>query len=201
MTSATPAGQIDPELRAKQIEAINQVFALFRLNFHNQFYAAYPDSEQVNLIKRLWLEALGEFSPEVILRGAKYAIEHSEYLPTLKRMIEGCQHCLVDGDLPDARSAFIEACDRPSPKQAQAWSHPIVYFAGRDSDWFFLANNPESLTWPVFKKHYDAYLLRLNRGEQFVIPAQAELPEPTHSAMTLDDRREALHRLREETGL
>ncbi|MEY3007950.1 MAG: hypothetical protein RI942_2292, partial [Pseudomonadota bacterium] len=30
--------------REDYVEAINQVFALFRLNYHNQYYAAYPDA-------------------------------------------------------------------------------------------------------------------------------------------------------------
>lgn len=200
-TSATPAGQTDPEQRAKLVEAINQVFALFRLNFHNQFYAAYSDSEQLNLIKRLWLETLVEFSPDVILRGAKHAIETSEYLPTLNRMRESCQHCLVSQGVPSPRAAYLEACDKPSPKHEQQWTHPIVYFAGRDSDWFFLANNPEAKTWPVFEKHYQGYLLRLSRGECFELPEVAELPKPETAPMTDEQRQNALAALREEVGL
>ena len=114
------------------------MFALFRLNYHNQFYAAYPDNEQLNQAKRLWLEALADYPAEQVLRGAKTAIENNDYLPTLAKMLECCVQALGEMGLPDARSAYLEACRAGSPKSAQPWSHPAVYLAGRDSDWVFL---------------------------------------------------------------
>jgi hypothetical protein len=141
-TSPTPAGQTDPTAPpdSQLIEAINQVFALFRLNYHNQYYAAWSDAEQVKQVKRLWLEALDAYPTAVILRAAQHAIEHSDYLPTLNRMIEACRHCLSDLGLPSPYDAYRQACLAPSPKTDAAWQHPAVYLAGRDSDWFFLAN-------------------------------------------------------------
>ena len=37
------------------------MFALFRLNYHNQYYAAFPDAEQLKQIKKLWLDALRDY--------------------------------------------------------------------------------------------------------------------------------------------
>ena len=46
--------------REDYVEAINQIFALFRLNYHNQYYSAYPDAEQVNQVKKLcWVRKPG----------------------------------------------------------------------------------------------------------------------------------------------
>ena len=116
-TSPTAAGQTERRPPGDgHIDAINQVFALFRLNYHNQYYAAYPDDTQLKQIKKLWLESLGHYPVEQILLGAKYAIEHSDYLPTLHRMIESCQQCLVELGLPAPREAYEEACNAPSPK-------------------------------------------------------------------------------------
>ena len=75
----------------KRQDAINQVFALFRINFHNQYHAAFGDTQLLNQAKKLWLESLGHFSAEQILRGARQVIEHSDYLPTLNRMIVNCE--------------------------------------------------------------------------------------------------------------
>ena len=72
------------------------MFALFRLNYHNQYYAAWSDSQQLGQVKRLWLEALSGFSADLILRGARRAIEGSEYLPTLKRMLGSCAEALAE---------------------------------------------------------------------------------------------------------
>lgn len=202
-TSPTQAGQSDQsaEDRAQRIEALNQVFALFRLNFNNQFYAAFPDSEQLNQVKRLWLDTLAEFPPEVLLRGAKVAIEQSEYLPTLHRMIESCQRGLSDFGLPSPRDAYLEACNATSPKQDFSWSHPAIYLAGRDSDWFFLANNTENLTWPVFREHYQKYVKRALGGEQFVIPERKALEQQPSTPMDTEARKAALKELRAKTSL
>jgi len=177
------------------------VFALFRLNYHNQYYAAFPDAGQLNQIKKLWLESLADFPVEQILRGARHAIEHSEYLPTLNRMLECCQQGLSDLGLPSPHDAYMEACRAPSPKSAQRWSHPAVYLAGRDSDWFFLANNTERTSWPVFKEHYQAYCTRVLRGEQLSIPEPQALEESKARPLSKAQQIEALHNLREETGL
>ena len=112
-TSPTPPGQTEAhrETGTAHVEAINQVFALFRLNYHNQYYAAYPDAEQLSQIKKLWLESLKDYPVEQILRGARHAIAHSEYLPTLNRMLECCQQGLADIGLPTAHDAYLEACN------------------------------------------------------------------------------------------
>jgi hypothetical protein len=191
-TSPTAAGP-SREVSEEQIDTINQVFALFRLNYHNQFYAAYPDNEQLNQVKKLWLDALAGFPTQQILRGAKHAIETSEYLPTLNKMLECCHQSLGEYGLPDARSAYVEACRAGSPKSAQAWTHPAIYLAGRDSDWFFLANNTEYLTWPVFRDRYRQYCGRVMAGETLEVPAPAALPAREH---TLSSREQALAELK-----
>ncbi|HEY6130899.1 MAG TPA: replication protein P, partial [Halioglobus sp.] len=86
------------------------MFTLFMLNYHNQFHAAYPKDTYLVQVKRLWLEALSDFPIEQILKGARHAIEHSEYLPTLNRMLECCQQGLADLGLPHAHDAYVEAC-------------------------------------------------------------------------------------------
>ena len=51
----TPA---DPQL----IDAINQVFALFQVNYHNQYYSAFGNStNSENMAKKLWLGKLKSF--------------------------------------------------------------------------------------------------------------------------------------------
>ena len=200
-SSATPAGQTEHHDKQALVESINQVFALFRLNYHNQFLAAYPDSEQLGMIMRLWRDALSIYAPETILAAGRHAIESSDYLPTLNRMLGCCHQVLGEKGLPGPRDAFLEACTKPSPKHEQAWSHPLVYFAGRDSDWFYLANNAEKDTFPVFKKHYDSWLARFNRGELIELPQHAELPKAGDVAMTETARREAIAALRKELAL
>ena len=203
-TSPTAAGRTEPGSNTSTeaaeealVDAINQVFALFRLNYHNQFYAAYPDSGQLNQVKKLWLEALRGFPVEQVLRGARHAIETSEYLPTLNRMLESCRESLAHFGLPDARAAFQEACRRPSPKSAQPWSHPAVYFAGRDADWFFLSSEPEPVTWPVFQAAYNHWCGRVMAGEELRIEAPAALPESSGEPSSREDALAELAKIRD----
>jgi hypothetical protein len=202
-TSQTPHGQTDrsDSDAAAHVEAINQVFALFRLNYHNQYYAAFPDAEQVKQIKKLWLDSLADYPVEHILKGAKHAIEHSEYLPTLNRMHECCRETLIEFGLPAAKDAYREACMAGDPKSAQPWSHPAVYLAGRDSNWYFLANNVEKLTWPVFRDHYERYCTRALRGEQLSVPAPAALHKDEPAPLSPQEQQQRLKKLREEIGL
>ena len=202
-TSATQAGsdRVSEDDHGTLIEAINQVFALFRLNYNNQYYAAWSDAEQLRQVKRLWLEALNEFPSEIILRGARVAIENSDYLPTLNKMLQCCRTSLEAFGLPDPRQAYLEACLATSPKLSFNWSHPAVYFAGRDSDWFFLANNPESTTWPIFQKHYEKWLLKAVRGESLTLPQQPELAHERPVALDPQAQKDALAALRKDIGL
>jgi hypothetical protein len=203
-TSPTHPGQTERHRRAAteaHVEALNQIFALFRLNYHNQYYAAFPDAEQLRQIKKLWLESLADYPVEHILKGARHAIENSEYLPTLNRMLECCQQGLAELGLPPAYDAYMEACRAASPKSAQRWSHPAVYLAGRDSDWFFLANNTERTTWPVFKAHYDDYCARVLRGEKLTIPEPAALEKKPQAPLASEEQLARLQQLRQQTGL
>ncbi|MCZ6830252.1 MAG: replication protein P [Gammaproteobacteria bacterium] len=196
-TSPTAAGP-SREISEQQIDTINQVFALFRLNYHNQFYAAYPDNEQLNQVKKLWLDALASFPTAQVLRGAKHTIETSEYLPTLNKMLECCHQSLRDYGLPDARRAYLEACRAGTPKSAQAWSHAAVYLAGRDADWFFLANNTENLTWPVFRDRYREYCGRIMAGEMLEVPAPEALPAQEHRVSSREQALAELKKIKEK---
>ena len=186
-----------PEL----VDAINQVFALFRINYHNQYHSAFGDVNTVNQAKRLWVESLQRFAPETILRAAKQAIEQSDYLPTLHKMLTYCRGTPQQHGLPDVHSAYMEACRAPSPKAEQKWSHAAVYHAGRESDWFFLANNPERLTFPVFREHYQRLCEKVVAGETLPEPEMKRLPEQSATTLSKEENLERLHKLREEMGL
>ena len=69
------ASPINPKL----VDAINQVFALFQVNYHNQYYSAFGDNtKSENLAKKLWLNKLDHFSSETICGAAEKIIAESE---------------------------------------------------------------------------------------------------------------------------
>ena len=182
------------------IDAINQVFALFKLNYHNQFYKAFNNTQDLNSTKRLWLDTLSRFSPEVMLRAAKSVIETSEYLPTLRTMICHCEAQTNTG-LPDAHAAYIEACRAPTPKSEANWSHLAVYYAGKASDWYFLQTNSESVAFPVFKQEYEKVCQKVMTGEQLAQPVTKQLPEKIESTLSKSENLKHLASLKDALDL
>jgi hypothetical protein len=158
------------QAEADLIDAINQAFALFQINYHNQYFSAFADNKKSeDLAKKLWLSRLSNFSADTICKASEKIISENEYLPTLFVMIEACKATEMPAGVPTARQAYIEACTKPSPKVMQRWSSPIVYLSGRDSGWYLLAHTPEHQALPIFAAHYEGYCKSLLNGEIFEI--------------------------------
>lgn len=165
------------------------MFTLFRLNYHNQYYSAYPDTEQLNQNKKLWLDSLSKYAPEQILRAAKVAIEECEYLPNLHRMNELCRTQGPGGDLPSAHDAYLEACNAPSPKAAYNWSHAAVYHAALESSWYMLMNETENKAFPIFEKKYRDICNRVLAGEEFVVEPPQLLEDQPKPALSREENK------------
>ncbi len=177
------------------------MFALFRINYHNQYYSAFKDNELLNQARRLWLNSLAQFAPETILRGARKVIEESEYLPTLNRMIRACQGNPEAFGLVDAHQAYVEACRAPSPKAAHQWSHPAVYHAGCASDWYFLASNSEKVAFPIFERHYLKLCERVMNGTELPAPNVPALPETIETPLSKEENAKRMEALRKQLDL
>lgn len=177
------------------------MFALFRINYHNQYYAAFKDNELLNQARRLWLNSLAQFAPETILRGARKVIEESEYLPTLHRMIRACQGEPSKFGLVDAHQAYVEACRAPSPKAAYAWSHPAVYHAGCASDWYFLTTNSEKVAFPIFERHYLKLCEQVMNGASLPAPNVPALPETIERPLSKEENAKRMEELRKQLDL
>ncbi|HEY7773803.1 MAG TPA: replication protein P [Marinagarivorans sp.] len=189
----TEAGPIDQKpRREQQIDAINQVFALFRLNYHAQFFKAFATEAELTQIKKLWLSELSRFAPGVMLRAAKSILESSDFLPTLHTMIRHCEAHSDSASLPDAHSAYLEACRAPSPKSRYRWSHPAVYHAGKACDWYFLQTSAEHTAYPIFKKKYQDVCDRVRAGEELKLEPEAAVE---HKPKAQPNKEEGLKKL------
>lgn len=199
MRSPTEAGHpksssVDPKL----IDAINQVFALFQINYHNQYFSAFGDNtKSEQLAKNLWLNKLSQFSSETICAAAEKIIAENDYLPTLHKMLEACRNTAMPDGLPSPRGAYREACNTPSPKSAHHWSHPIVYLAGRECGWHTLANEVEQKAFPLFEQIYLAYCDRLLGGEEFTVEPPQALPETVSVTASNAHNRKQLKKLQQ----
>jgi len=189
------------EFTSDHLDAINQVFAEFRLAFHNQFLRAFPNDKELMMAKQLWLHALSDIPPTRLRAGARRAIRSSDYLPTIHSLRNFCDPKPSELGLPEAHAAYVEACRAAQPKNIQPWSHPIVYEAGKNSDWFFLANSPESLAFPVYKRNYELLIERVLNGENLSMPIPKALPEEIGTPLSLEERKSRLKHLRETLGI
>jgi replication protein P len=189
------------EPSAEHVDAINQIFTELELAYHNQFRRAFPDATQLGMAKQLWLHTLCDLSPLRLRAGVRRAIKSSEYLPSLHTLREYCDPQPQELGLPDVHAAYIEACRAASPKREQRWSHAIVYRAGMESDWFFLANNPESVALPVFKRNYELLIERLLNGENLDVPIPKALPEEISRPLARSEQKKRLQQLRTALGI
>jgi hypothetical protein len=186
---------------ADLVDAINQAFALFQINYHNQYFSAFGDNKRSeDLAKKLWLGKLINFSANTICKAAEKIISENEYLPTLYIMIEACKVTEMPEGLPTAREAYIEACTKPSPKAKQRWSNPIVYLSGRDSGWYLLSNAAEYQALPVFTAIYEGYCKALLLGETFEINKTADATDSRLTPASEAVSEEQLNKLKQLFG-
>jgi len=147
------------------VDAINQIFAEFEFAYHNQFHKAFATAESLVIAKKYWLSSLEQYSPTQIVLAAKRVIKTQDYLPYIAALVRACEEGFELFGLPAARQAYIEACSAPSPKSQYNWSHEAVYFAGKASGWYLLANEVEAKAFPVFDYNYKLFCQRVMRGE------------------------------------
>jgi hypothetical protein len=81
-----------------------------------------------------------------------------------------------DLGLPEVHAAYIEAANADGMRDMQKWSHPAVFFAGRETGWFNLRNNTEKECFPLFKRNYEIICARVMAGETLDLPTQKALP-------------------------
>jgi hypothetical protein len=178
------------------IDAINQIFAEFELAYHNQYHKAYGDADRLILAKKYWLECLREFHPLQLVTAARRLVKSQDYLPTISTMTRACEQSFELFGLPSEWEAYTEACRAPAPKHLHSWSHPAVYFAGKATDWFLLATEPEDKVFPLFSYYYKQLCERVMRGEQLEVPMVQALPENPSRPLSYEERQSRLQDLR-----
>ena len=184
------------------MDAIDQLFAEFELMYHNQYNKAFHSAEKLTYAKRLWYDHLKPYSANTILAAAKIATRQSEFLPTVATMVTACEARLDEASgLPSLRSAYREACLAPAPRNAYAWSHPVVYLAGRDSGWLFLHETAERYALPVFSEHYRKWRQRYQAGEQLPLPEPTQTTEAPAPRLDKNTQLKHLQKLRQSLGL
>lgn len=163
--------------------------------------AAYRDHQTLVTMKRLWAESLSDFEPDIILEASKKVVADSDYLPTLNKMRQACSELLfAQLGLPNARDAYLEACNATSPKAEYSWSHAVVYQAGKDTGWRLLASEIERKVFPIFNDEYNKWCHKVVKGEAIPEPTILELPERISKPLSKEEQFKRLDELKKLIG-
>ncbi len=163
--------------------------------YHNQYTKAFPTLEKLRFAKKLWYSHLCYYPAEQIVLAAREAVQNSEYLPSIRGIIKYTEQETDCFGLPEVRSAYMEACHAPSPKATFPWRHLAVYHAGKSSGWYFLANNAEHKTFPIFQQHYQKFCQQVRQGFKLAKPDIEKLPDSIGSALSQDEQLEYIKEL------
>ena len=90
------------EYSTELIAAINAIFALFRLNWENQYRAAYASDDE-KYVKKMWASKLEKYPASAIREAASEAVDKDQFLPNIARMKE-----LIKGNRKALHQDYIE---------------------------------------------------------------------------------------------
>ena len=173
-----PGQKISNSDRKTFIEAIDNLFLKLELSYHYQFYKVFGTDQRLTEAKKLWAESLKKYPAECINAAVETVIQSNDYLPTLTEVLKACSGSTGAINIPSPQEAFIEAQKSSSPRQRYPWTHPIIYWAGREVGWELINSPNNTNTFHVFSKTYLRLMQEMKRGKKFDLT-----PEETSDAM------------------
>lgn len=143
-----------------------------------------------------WCLGLRDLPPEQIKHGFTRVLHRKErFAPSMNEFRALCMPTPEDFGLPDARTAYLEACRKSASPSRASWSHPAVYLAGSSTGWFELRNLAESKSWPLFQRNYEIAMRRAMAGEDLSEVIPKALPPESHVPKKTVSRAEAHSRM------
>ena len=177
----TPGQKTSISDRKGFIEAIDNLFLKMELSYHYQFYKVFGTDDRLREAKKIWAQSLKKYSTESIDDAIENVIQSNDYLPTLTEILKACAKTSGIKDIPSPQEAFIEAQKSSSPRKSYPWSHPVVYWAGREMGWDVLNNSQKNNdSFEIFTKIYRRMIGEMKNGKKFDILAEhrADKPRP-----------------------
>ena len=168
----TPGQKISNSDRKSFIAAIDNLFLKLELAYHYQFYKVFGTDDKLTEAKKLWAESLKKYPSECIDSAVEIVIQSNDYLPTLTEIIKACSGSMGSINIPNPQEAFIEAQKSSSPRHSFPWTHPIIYWAGREIGWELINSPNNSNTFKEFTKIYMQLVKELKAGKNFEIASR-----------------------------
>ena len=162
-----PGQKISNSDRKSFIEAIDNLFLKLELSYHYQFYKVFGTDHRLTEAKKLWAESLKKYPAECINAAVETVIQSNDYLPTLTEVLKACSGSMGATNIPTPQEAFIEAQKSSSPRQRFPWTHPIIYWAGREVGWDLMNSPSNSNIFQTFSKIYIRLAKEMKAGKKF----------------------------------
>ena len=191
----TPGQKISNSDRKSFIKAIDDLFLKLELSYHYQFYKVFGTDHRLTEAKKLWAESLKKYPTESINAAVETVIQSNDYLPTLTEILKACSGSMGEINIPSPQEAFIEAQKSSAPRQEFSWTHPIIYWTGKEIGWDLINSPNNTNTFQAFSKTYMRLAKEIRAGKKFDLA-----PTETSDAIEPIDV-ELLARLRKKHGL
>jgi len=176
----TPGQKISSSERKSFIEAIDNLFLKLELSYHYQFYKVFGNDHRLTEAKKIWAESLKKYPAECINTAIETVIQSNDYLPTLTEVLKACSGSMGAINIPTPEEAFIEAQKSSPPRQKYPWTHPIIYWTGREVGWELINSPNNTSAFQAFTKIYMRLVKEMKAGKNFDIALQEnnEIIEP-----------------------
>lgn len=159
------------------------VFARFMTIYGHKFKSTFDSAEEIIVAKREWALSMSHYSEAELVAAVNLCKEKFAWMPSIAEFISVLHEVSDNLGLPSVDKAYEEACLYAGSPRQHKWSHPVVYHAGRSSDWFRVRTEDKRNVFPTFESHYRMFCQRLAAGESFDVPNPVALPD--HSSGTL----------------
>ena len=191
----TPGQKISNSDRKSFIKAIDDLFLKLELSYHYQFYKVFGTDHRLSEAKKLWAESLKKYPTESINAAVETVIQSNDYLPTLTEILKACSASMGEINIPSPQEAFIEAQKSSAPRQEFSWTHPIIYWTGKEIGWELINSPNNANTFQAFSKTYMRLAKEMRAGKKFDL----NTTETSDAIEPIDV--ELLERLRKKHGL
>lgn len=162
------------ELNAGAANMVNELFQSLQIAYPAWTHT-FKTQNELALAKKSWVKTFmecGICTEEQIRLGMKRArADKSDFFPSAGKFVSWCKPTPEELGLPSESDAYREAALNSHNPIGHQWSHPAVYFAGKETGWFFLKSEPQRDTQPAFNRVYEDICKRVMRGDVFVVPA------------------------------
>jgi hypothetical protein len=175
-----PGQKISNSERKSFIAAIDGLFLKLELSYHYQFYKVFGTDDKLTEAKRLWAESLKKYPSDCISSAVEMVIQSNDYLPTLTEFLKACSESMGSINIPTPQEAFIEAQKSSSPRDSYPLTHPIIYWAGKETGWELINSSKDTNAFQAFAKSYMRLAKEIKAGKNFEIVSKSnnEIIEP-----------------------